>query len=386
VITLAPRSVKLAVAVALAIAALGCESAPARRSPPPGDPAGAHVEELSPEQLDRDPIPPPVADPPSMPIEAPAAEGARPIERAPASDEANGSDAPVRARRYVYRVRLLVPEMLGENRSDLARSAAELFVDVSGDRLRARFVGQGWPVEAGSEIRVRGDSPGVYVFDRDGGRSLAPGAMSEWFEGGPRNRTGPPLMVRRDPNRGREEVPGALICALLAEWAAEPRESVARRCETGAPLGFRVGLWRGERTADVPVELPARALRADEADPPAPIPGSTSRAFLEPSALARVPEMEHAPRDLVAPAGGPAEGLEFVNESEARVVVTIEGIAAGWVDSGARGLFVGLRPGAYRIAALRPLGAVVIRPRIVPVPGRTVLGAPRHPRESIVPR
>jgi hypothetical protein len=96
--------------------------------------------------------------------------------------------------------------------------------------------------------------------------------------------------------------------------------------------------------------------------------------------------MEHAPRDLVAPAGGPAEGLEFVNESEARVVVTIEGIAAGWVDSGARGLFVGLRPGAYRIAALRPLGAVVIRPRIVPVPGRTVLGAPRHPRESIVPR
>jgi hypothetical protein len=59
-------------------------------------------------------------------------------------------------------------------------------------------------------------------------------------------------------------------------------------------------------------------------------------------------------------------------------VVTVEGVAIGWVDSGATGLFVGLSPGMYRVAALRPLGAVVIRPRVVGVPGRTVLRGSRQ--------
>ena len=76
--------------------------------------------------------------------------------------------------------------------------------------------------------------------------------------------------------------------------------------------------------------------------------------------------------------GAPEDGLIFANQSEARVVVTVEGVAVGWVESGAEGHFPGLAPGPYRVAALRPLGAVVIRPRIVSMPGRTVLRAVRH--------
>jgi hypothetical protein len=219
------------------------------------------------------------------------------------------------------------------------------------------------------------------VFDRDGGRSLPPGAMSEWFEGGPRDRTGPPLSVRRDPLPAQRELPGALVCALLAEWTGEPRENVVRRCDGAAPAAFRVGFWRAERTADVPVELPRRALRADEVDPPQPVGRSQSRAFLEPAALARLPSRERPPRELPPSEGEPpGEGMELVNESEARVVVTVEGVAIGWVDAGASGLFVGLTPGHYRVAAFRPMGAVVIRPRAVQVPGRTVLRSTRRAR------
>src|SRR5690606_13339729 len=172
--------------------------------------------------------------------------------------------------------------------------------------------------------------------------------------------------------------PGGLICALLAEWTGESRESVYRRCDGRAPLGFRVGFWRAERTADLPVELPRSALRADETAPPAAVPNSHSRAVPEPRALGRLPAMERPPPAGAAEEGGPSEGLEFVNQSEARVVVTVEGVAVGWVDAGTSGLFVGLRPGSYRVAALRPMGAVVIRPRVVVVPGRSVLRASRR--------
>ncbi|AKF10667.1 hypothetical protein [Sandaracinus amylolyticus] len=374
--------VRHAALIALLALAIGCDSAspPPRRAsaPSPRPPSGAHVEELPPEALADEPAPPPIADPAAAEAAQAALEPPpRVIQRAPAPDSEYASDEPVDARRYVYRVTLVVPETLGADRSDLAIPAAELFVDVSAERLRARFVGPGWPVEAGSEVRVRGDSPGSYVFDREGGRSLPPGALAEWFEGGPR-RTGPPLSVRRDPAHTEREIPGGLICALLAEWSGDLRENVMRRCDGRAPMAFRVGFWRAERTADVPVELPRRALRADESDPPPPVPITRSRAFLEPAALSRVPPMDRPPRDLPErDPTAPAEGLDFVNESDARVVVAAEGVALGWVDAGASGLFVGLRPGAYRIAALRPLGAVVLRPRVVVVPGRTVLGARR---------
>ena len=53
---------------------------------------------------------------------------------------------------------------------------------------------------------------------------------------------------------------------------------------------FRLGPWRGERTADAPVELPRSALRADHVDPPPPIVDTTSRAFMSPELMARFRE------------------------------------------------------------------------------------------------
>jgi hypothetical protein len=357
-----------------AMATFACENErprPVLTVTPPS--SGVHIEELSPSELAAQEPAPPLAAPSTTELSTERQPWV--VERAPASDADYSTDEPVETRRYVYRVHLAVPETLGANRSDLAIPAAELFIDVTDERLRARFVGPGWPVEAGSEIRLRGDSPGIYVFDRGGGRSLAPGLMSEWFEGGPRDRAGPLASVRRDPLPAQKEVPGALMCALLAEWTGEPREHFMRRCDRAAPLAFRVGFWRAERTADVPVELPRRAIRADEVGPPQPIVATSSRAFLEPAALARLPPMERPPRESSAAPSDVPEGLEFVNDSESRVVVTVEGVAVGHVDAGARGLFIGFLPGHYRVAALRPMGAVISRPRAVRVPGRMVLRA-----------
>lgn len=57
------------------------------------------------------------------------------------------------------------------------------------------------------------------------------------------------------------------------------------------------------------------------------------------------------------------------NESANRVIISIAGVAAGWVDRGAEGWFVGLEPGHYDVGSIRPLGAVVQRGRRVRVPG-----------------
>ncbi|HEY8429983.1 MAG TPA: hypothetical protein VIL20_16485 [Sandaracinaceae bacterium] len=334
--------------------------------------AGEVIEEA--ESSDpNEPPPPAIAELPTS-VSSPDARRPPPIVEAH-PDREYGSREPVRARRYVYRVRMVVPAGLGEADDRLALPSAELFVDVSHDRLRARFAGAGWPVHAGSEVRLRRDRPGVYVFDGDGGRPLAPGEMAAWFEGGPVTRRGPPLRVlvnygparHAPPPPEGEHVPGELVCALLAEWAGEDRETVMRRCERGAPYLWRLGFWRADQTADVPVELPRSSLRADEKGPPAtPIVAQRSRAFLEPAALSRI-----APsgRTGAVAEGAPGEGLVVRNESATRAIVTVQGIAIGWVDAGATGRFVGFLPGVYEVGSIRPLGAVVQRGRPVAVPG-----------------
>lgn len=326
--------------------------------------------EVAPTPVEEEPAPPPAAPPP---VHLPAA----------GPDGEHASSEPIEARRIVYRVRLGVPGLLGSPLVDLALPAAELFVDVSADRLRARFVGTGWPVDAGAEVRLRGDSPGAYVIDGSGGRPLEPGALAAWFEGGA-PRPGPRAYVRRDPVAHDAEVPrpGALLCALVAEWAGEPRGAMQSRCGHASPVAFRVGFFRGERTADVPIELPRAALRADEAPPLPEVTHVTSRALLEPDALARLgtdvrPSDEIDRRDADPPV---AEGLEVVNQSDGRMIVVVDGVAVGWVDAQATGRFVGLRPGVHEVGGMRPGGAVSMRPRLVEVPGRTVLRY-RPPRD-----
>ena len=297
-----------------------------------------------------------------------------PIIAASHGDDDYANDDPITARRYVYRVRMIVPAGLGTGRIPVAVPAAELHVDIAHERVRARFIGAGWPVAPGSEVRLRRDRPGVYLFDGEGGRPLEPGELATWFEGGPVSRRGPPLHIfsrygfsRRARPPDDEENPGELMCALLAELAGEQRDALNRRCELGAPRLFRLGFWRAEQTAGVPIELPRSALRADERAPPRPIPRVVSRSWIEPEALARL-DGGRAPTDEPAE-DAPARGLRVENESANRAIVAINGIAVGWVDQGAQGLFDGLRPGTYQVGSIRPHGAVVQRGRPVRVPG-----------------
>ena len=202
-------------------------------------------------------------------------------------DRSEASDELVTARRLVYRVGFVVPPGFRGRRSPVNPSAAELEVDLSRDRLRARFVGPGWPVEHGSEVRLRADVPGVYLFDGDGGRSLGPGELASWFEGrasGSRSR----VRVRRESAK-RTAGPSEPICLLLAEWTAQAREDIARRCSGGSiPPGFAFGPWRGELTAMVPLQLPRSALRADHVDGPDPIARARHGLALGREALARI--------------------------------------------------------------------------------------------------
>jgi hypothetical protein len=375
-------------ALAAAVICAGCETAPARipAQPPPAERTVEQWrgEETAVESEDEEPLEP-------IPFALPSTEVTPSTAPAAARDLAYDSDAPLAVRRYVYRVRLAIPSALGDA-EDLITPGAELYVDTSEERARARFVGQSWPLEAGAEVRLRGDSPGTYVFDGAGGRPLLPSELGEWFEGGER-RPGPSLSVRRDPAAAAGER-GALVCALLAEWAGEDREAVLRRCDGRAPIAFRVGLWRAERTADLPIEIPRRSLRADEIDPPSTIPPSTSRAFYEPGTLARIEGAAVRGEEIeAADPEAPGEGLLFVNESPTRVVVTAQGVPIGWVAPRSSGLFVGLRPGPIWVGAIRPLGSIALRPRLGSVPARTVLravprGAQTRPSrgEGLVPR
>ncbi|MEM1415550.1 MAG: hypothetical protein AAGH15_11645, partial [Myxococcota bacterium] len=236
-----PALLRMAFALLLVAAACdGEELRPPAVSPPPTMPGD----------------PPPVYDP--QPPEAPPP--ARRIVEAFRYDREYARDRPVAARRMVYRVTLGVPKSLGGGHDSIARPAAELAIDVSENRLRARFQGGAWPVPEGSEVRLRADAPGSYVFDDEGGRPFAPGQLANWFEGGPL-RFSPRLYVRSPE---AQSGPGRLICRLLAEWVNGSPDVVGRRCgRGGSPPFFRVGLWRAERTADVAVSLPARMLRAD---------------------------------------------------------------------------------------------------------------------------
>jgi len=156
-----------------------------------------------------------------------------------------------------------------------------------------------------------------------------------------------------------------------------------RRCSAGAPLSFRVGWWHGERMADVNLHLPRREIRADHVGPPEAETYASSGAFLEASAIARLVPAGGSPPQPVDDGLGPLpdDGLDMVNRSDARILVIADGVAIGWVDASMTGPFRGLSPGVHEVAAMRPLGAVVMRPREVLVPGRTILRAPRRPIE-----
>ncbi len=274
-------------------------------------------------------------------------------------------------RRVVYRVRFRTPNLFREKKSNLIAPAGELYVDVGYERLRARFVGPGWPVEEGAEVRLRRDALGVYIFDRNGGHQLGPGKMASWFVGRKRGHSRSSVRIRRERAPGGEG-PGELICALLAEWTAQKREILYRRCSSGnIPPAFGFGPWKAELTASVPMEIERRKLRADEKEPPATIEIDDSRTFLDPAEYAQVvPYHRYQGSDLTDTDGT----LQFVNHTSTKVIVILEGIPVAWVDANSIGHFSGFCPGRYRVGAIRPFGGQLFSPRTIDLPGKFVIG------------
>lgn len=296
---------------------------------------------------------------------------AKQIDRALMPDPEYDSHQLETIRRVVYRVRFRTPNVFREKKSNRITPAGELYIDVAHERLRARFVGPGWPVEEGTEVRLRRDALGVYIFDRTGGRQFGPGQMASWFVGQKRGRSRSSVRVRRERTPDREG-PGELICALLAEWTAQERESLMRRCSAGSiPPAFGFGPWRAELTASVPMEIERRKLRADEKEPPLTIESDDSRTLTDPAEYARlIPYQRYKKSDLSDTDGS----LRFVNHTSTKVIVILEGIPVAWVDAYSKGHFSGFRPGRYRVGAIRPFGGQMFSPKIVDLPGEFVIG------------
>ncbi|MDD9938268.1 MAG: hypothetical protein OXT09_31950 [Myxococcales bacterium] len=296
------------------------------------------------------------------------------VRAAVMDDEVQDSADPVHVRRLVYRVSFIVPPAFRERKRPLSPPVGELHVDVSERRLRARFVGPGWPVDEGAELRLRADVPGVYLFDGEGGRSVGGGQLASWFEGRTDGRSKSRVRVRREfaaRRRSLEERqgPGERVCSLLAEWTNQDRTEIERRCRGGEiPPGFRFGPWSAELTAIVPMELPRYAMRADEVDPPEPIEHLPGRPMLDASALAQL-SPHRVPATPLEP--GP---LTVHNRTDTRVVLLAQGVPIAWVDAGQTAAIEGLSPGRYRIGALRPLGILRMAPKLIEVPGELRIG------------
>lgn len=170
---LASLSGRLCFAALLALVVAGCTC---RNPPAPRPEQYADLEQRAHVEVETEP---PSETPPALgsgrfrPRPEPDRERAPPPVLQPGhGDEAWANDEPAVARRYVYRVRMIVPSWLGSGATRVAAPAAELFLDVAHERLRARFVGAGWPVPSGSEVRIRRDRPGAYLYDARGGRPL----------------------------------------------------------------------------------------------------------------------------------------------------------------------------------------------------------------------
>jgi hypothetical protein len=283
------------------------------------------------------------------------------------SDEGEASTESIRVARLVYRVSFHVPPSFRDPRARLQAPAGELQVDASLDRLRARLLGPGWPAVEGTEMRLRADLLGVYLFDEHGGRSLGAGQLAAWFEGRETEAAQARVAVRREYGaRDEGPVPGELLCALLAEWGNQDREALAPRCKGSLPPAFRVGPWSGELTAIVPMELPRSALRADEVDPPR-LPSPTGgTVLLEREALARLPPS----RAAIGP-GGP---LVVHNQTSTRLIVLAQSVPVAFIDARQSLAIDGLVPGHYRMGAIRPLGVLRMPPKLVRIPGELKIG------------
>jgi hypothetical protein len=300
------------------------------------------------------------------------------VQPATAADRTYESNEPVPIRRVVYRFGIDVPAGLREAHPPLLATSGELHLDVAEDRLRARFLGPAWPIDEGTELRLRSDMPGVYLFDGAGGRPLPRNHLASWFlgdEGAQFRRT--PLIIRRDSGPTAEG-PAELVCALLAEWTGAPREETMRQCSGGAlPLGFRFGIWAADLTAIVPMSVPRSQLRADAVGLPRAFNAARVRPLRDAREIAKLAPLSARKYPELAPfeAGPPGSAtLRVVNHGSTRALVVVSGVPIGWLQPEAAGEFSGFNPGYYRVAWLRPYAQSAPLPAPFLIPGELSFG------------
>lgn len=315
---------------------------------------------------------PPPPEPARVVLEGETAdEGSRRVIPASHVDE-RASPSPIRVRRLVFRFEIRVPWGLGAGQSEIPTPTGELTVDLAGPRLRARFSGQGFPVDEGAEIRMRVDEPGTYVVDGKGGRPLTTGQLASWFQGG----IGPRVTEMRVRTRAEEERETVdFVCRLFGEWAGSSMYNVRRTCASdGLPTRFYFGSYHVERTAEVWLTMPERALRADHLDVPT-LRHEPSVVFHDRIMRERVhPSSDDPPNRRPEPeAPEVTDGVLVESQLVTRALVTVSGVPIGWLDPGARAHFDGIATGGYVISALMPLGGSAAIARAYELPRFVVL-------------
>lgn len=297
-------------------------------------------------------------------VEAAAILGEEPPIIRPASRlDDHSSDRRIRVRRLVYRFVVHPSWSLGGGRPELLPPTGELTVDMAGGRLRARFVGTGFPVDDGAEVRMRSDLPGVYVFDASGGKPVGTGQMAAWFQAGPGART-VELTVRTSADDDPTTID--LVCRFFGEWAGTSIASVRRSCGAdGLPIRFRFGPYQVDRTAEAWIDMAESGLRADHLDPPRGLVHQRTIRFHTPEELRFLTPSKEEPLEHRRRAGDPelvvTDGLVAENRTGARVLVTVDGVALGWLDPGERASFEGIPPGGHLVGGMLPLGGVTQR-------------------------
>jgi hypothetical protein len=306
------------------------------------------------------------------------------VTPATVSDRQFDSAEPVSVRRLVYRATIELPQGLRVAHSPVLPSPSELHLDVGIDRLRGRFVGPSWPVDDGSEVRLRADVPGVYMFDGAGGRPLAPGHLASWFNGDEGEQFArQPVRLRAEPGPSAEG-PSELVCALIAEWTAQPRQALENSCAGGVLMQkFQFGIWSFDLTAIVPMTVPRSQIRADAVSLPRPLAGARGRNLLETRDIERLAPISQrqagnntgstglAPID----AGPPGSGvLRAENRGQTRMLVVVQGVPLAWLQPRAAMEFSGFTPGYYRVSGLRPYAQTAFAPAPMVIPGELLVG------------
>lgn len=297
------------------------------------------------------------------------------VQPAIVPDRAYDSNEPVPIRRVVYRVSIWVPPGLREASPPLLPSSGELHLDVGAERLRARFLGSIWPIDEGSELRLRADTPGVYLYDAEGGRPLPRNHLASWFLGdevSPFRRAN--SYIRRDLGPSVEG-PADMVCALVAEWTAAPREELVRQCSGGAlPLAFRFGIFVADLTAIVPMSVPRSQLRADAVGLPRAWTGSHVRPLRDAREIGKLSPRKHPDLAPITPGPPGSATLHVINHGSARTLVVVAGVPIGWVQPGAATELSGFNPGYYRVGWVRPYAQFMLLPHPVAIPGELSLG------------